>query len=209
MADYSNYSNKLVFFVNGRLLLQKWCCISSLDFFVANKLDITGQRQEITDPSPETFLLEHLRKNLSLTGTKLSCNAGGCGACTVTLSRLDFKGLSFAQYQFNVMPSKKAFLFSRCLDSLCNKCLFNQAGITSWLLDHNHRRTRLCEGNGTCIIVHTDDKQLKEPLLKSSIYFCLRFTGRTAPPARSFVQRPWKPMWILFTWNGHVRQFTL
>lgn len=34
---------------------------------------------------PETTLFELLRHNLELTGTKLSCNHGECGACTVLL----------------------------------------------------------------------------------------------------------------------------
>ncbi|QQP50708.1 Xanthine dehydrogenase, partial [Caligus rogercresseyi] len=32
---------------------------------------------------PETTLLTYLRQNLRLTGAKLVCGEGGCGACTV------------------------------------------------------------------------------------------------------------------------------
>uniref|UniRef100_A0A8C5L665 aldehyde oxidase n=1 Tax=Jaculus jaculus TaxID=51337 RepID=A0A8C5L665_JACJA len=37
--------------------------------------------------APETMLLPYLRKNLRLTGTKYGCGGGGCGACTVMISR--------------------------------------------------------------------------------------------------------------------------
>uniref|UniRef100_A0A9L0J346 aldehyde oxidase n=1 Tax=Equus asinus TaxID=9793 RepID=A0A9L0J346_EQUAS len=36
---------------------------------------------------PETMLLPYLRKKLQLTGTKYGCGGGGCGACTVMISR--------------------------------------------------------------------------------------------------------------------------
>uniref|UniRef100_A0A2K6B3C5 aldehyde oxidase n=1 Tax=Macaca nemestrina TaxID=9545 RepID=A0A2K6B3C5_MACNE len=36
---------------------------------------------------PETMLLPYLRKKLRLTGTKYGCGGGGCGACTVMISR--------------------------------------------------------------------------------------------------------------------------
>ncbi|XP_064600822.1 xanthine dehydrogenase/oxidase-like [Liolophura sinensis] len=47
--------------------------------------------KKITDDGvdPETTLLQYLRVKLRLTGTKLSCGEGGCGACTVMLSRYD------------------------------------------------------------------------------------------------------------------------
>ncbi|KAM6945776.1 xanthine dehydrogenase/oxidase [Aplochiton taeniatus] len=52
----------LVFFVNGKKIIE-------------NNAD------------PEMTLLTYLRRKLGLTGTKLGCAEGGCGACTVMLSR--------------------------------------------------------------------------------------------------------------------------
>ncbi|XP_076807856.1 xanthine dehydrogenase/oxidase-like [Clavelina lepadiformis] len=45
--------------------------------------------RKVTDESadPEISLLTYLRTKLRLTGTKLGCGEGGCGACTVMVSR--------------------------------------------------------------------------------------------------------------------------
>nr|XP_042116274.1 aldehyde oxidase 1-like isoform X2 [Peromyscus maniculatus bairdii] len=53
---------QLLFFVNGRKVVEKHV-------------------------DPEMMLLPYLRKNLRLTGTKYGCGGGGCGACTVMVSR--------------------------------------------------------------------------------------------------------------------------
>ncbi|KAM5280463.1 aldehyde oxidase 4-like [Ctenodactylus gundi] len=55
-------SDELIFFVNGRKVIEK-------------KAD------------PEVNLLFYLRKVLRLTGTKYACGGGGCGACTVMVSK--------------------------------------------------------------------------------------------------------------------------
>lgn len=39
-------------------------------------------------PDPECTLLTYLRETLHLCGTKLGCGEGGCGACTVMISRI-------------------------------------------------------------------------------------------------------------------------
>uniref|UniRef100_G3PRZ7 Xanthine dehydrogenase/oxidase n=1 Tax=Gasterosteus aculeatus TaxID=69293 RepID=G3PRZ7_GASAC len=54
--------DQLVFFVNGKKIVER-------------------------NADPETTLLTYLRRTLGLTGTKLGCAEGGCGACTVMLSR--------------------------------------------------------------------------------------------------------------------------
>ncbi|XP_004627432.1 xanthine dehydrogenase/oxidase [Octodon degus] len=56
--------DELVFFVNGRKVVEK-------------------------NADPETTLLAYLRRKLGLCGTKLGCGEGGCGACTVMISKYD------------------------------------------------------------------------------------------------------------------------
>nr|XP_033800981.1 aldehyde oxidase 1-like isoform X2 [Geotrypetes seraphini] len=56
--------DELIFYVNGRKVIEK-------------------------NADPEMMLLYYLRKRLRLTGTKYSCGEGGCGACTVMLSRFE------------------------------------------------------------------------------------------------------------------------
>ncbi|XP_072339543.1 aldehyde oxidase 1-like isoform X1 [Scyliorhinus torazame] len=78
-----NIADELVFFVNGRKV-----------------------REQNADP--ETMLLPYLRRTLRQTGTKYGCGGGGCGACTVMISK------------YNVLE-KKIFHFSvnACLTPLC------------------------------------------------------------------------------------------
>ncbi|XP_055681417.1 xanthine dehydrogenase [Lutzomyia longipalpis] len=57
-------SGVLVFFVNGKKIVEE-------------------------KPNPELTLLTYLRENLRLCGTKLGCAEGGCGACTVMVSRVN------------------------------------------------------------------------------------------------------------------------
>nr|AAA29022.1 xanthine dehydrogenase (Xdh) [Drosophila pseudoobscura] len=56
---------------------------SELVFFV------NGKKVTDTNPDPECTLLTYLRDKLRLCGTKLGCAEGGCGACTVMISRMD------------------------------------------------------------------------------------------------------------------------
>ncbi|XP_008144698.2 aldehyde oxidase 4-like isoform X1 [Eptesicus fuscus] len=66
-------SDELIFFVNGRKVVEK-------------------------SADPEMNLLFYLRKVLHLTGTKYGCGSGGCGACTVMVSRYDPKTKKIRHY---------------------------------------------------------------------------------------------------------------
>ena len=48
---------------------------------------INGQDHEI-EVRPNELLVDVLRERLSLTGTKVGCEAGDCGACTVLINRI-------------------------------------------------------------------------------------------------------------------------
>ncbi|GJQ84033.1 ry [Trypoxylus dichotomus] len=56
---------------------------SVLEFYV------NGKRVVEENVNPEWTLLYYLRNKLRLCGTKLGCGEGGCGACTVMVSRYD------------------------------------------------------------------------------------------------------------------------
>ncbi|KAG7188931.1 hypothetical protein KM043_008532 [Ampulex compressa] len=60
----TKYSNTLIFYVNGKEVIEN-------------------------NVNPEWTLLWYLRNKLHLTGTKLGCAEGGCGACTIMVSRYD------------------------------------------------------------------------------------------------------------------------
>lgn len=60
----SSVSEEIVFFVNGKKVVE-------------------------AKAQPEMSLLCYLRNHLGLTGSKLGCGEGGCGACTVMISKYD------------------------------------------------------------------------------------------------------------------------
>ncbi|MFC2013338.1 (2Fe-2S)-binding protein [Chloroflexota bacterium] len=53
---------------------------------IALNLIINGKQHEL-DVNPNTTLAELLRNELGLTGSKVACDIGACGSCTVLLDR--------------------------------------------------------------------------------------------------------------------------
>ncbi|PNP86475.1 hypothetical protein FNYG_00177 [Fusarium nygamai] len=53
------------------------------------KFYINGRPVTVKNPNPDWILLDWIRAQDSLKGTKLGCGEGGCGACTVVLQTLE------------------------------------------------------------------------------------------------------------------------
>ncbi|KAH3859121.1 hypothetical protein DPMN_101836, partial [Dreissena polymorpha] len=90
-------SNVLIFFVNGKKIIE-------------------------ANPEPETTLLQYLRRKLFLTGTKLGCGEGGCGACTVMVSRYDRQSSQICHYSVNACLAPVCCMRLICHYSV-NACL--------------------------------------------------------------------------------------
>ncbi|XP_070711719.1 aldehyde oxidase 6 [Pempheris klunzingeri] len=62
---------------------------------------INGKKVTESHADPETTLLSFLRERLRLTGTKYGCGGGGCGACTVMVSRYQPATKTIVHYSAN------------------------------------------------------------------------------------------------------------
>jgi carbon-monoxide dehydrogenase small subunit len=112
-------------------------------------LTINGEKRTAEVP-PETTLLKMLRETFNLTGAKLGCDVGDCGACTVIVDGklvnsclmlagqvdgrdvLTIEGLATAD---NLHPIQKVFEEKGSLQ--CGFCGPGVIMSAKWLLDQN------------------------------------------------------------------------
>ncbi|XP_072471821.1 aldehyde oxidase 3-like [Notamacropus eugenii] len=116
MMSHSEKSDALVFFVNGRKVIEK-------------------------NADPEVNLLFYLRKKLHLPGTKYGCGGGGCGACTVMISRYDCSTKKIRHY------SVTACLVPVCI--LYGAAVTTVEGIGSTKTRIHPVQERIAKGHGT------------------------------------------------------------
>ena len=69
-------------------------------------LYVNGKRHALRDIPANLTLSDFLRRDLGLRGTKIGCGVGGCGSCTVTLSRADCPGRDVAHLGINACVTK-------------------------------------------------------------------------------------------------------
>jgi aerobic-type carbon monoxide dehydrogenase small subunit (CoxS/CutS family) len=118
-------------------------------------LNINGQTRRV-DVAPQETLAHTLRYKLGLTGTKLGCNRGECGACTVIIDGITnyscstlthsvrtrqvrtVEGLQAADGTLH--PLQQAFIDE--LSPQCGFCTPGQLMAATALLEENPRPTR-------------------------------------------------------------------
>jgi aerobic-type carbon monoxide dehydrogenase small subunit (CoxS/CutS family) len=108
------------------------------DFSWSNVLSFTlnGKIVEIINPDPSELLATYIRDKVGLKGTKLGCEEGGCGACSVVLQN----------------PSGKILSANSCLRLLCANDGFNITtveGIGSVQNGLSPEQSALVQHNGT------------------------------------------------------------
>ena len=118
------------------------------------KLTVNGQPYEVYI-KPKTLLVEVLRDQLGLTGTKRGCNSGSCGACTIMLDGMAVKSCSILALQANgadvrtieglakgakLHPLQKAFLDHGAFQ--CGFCTSGMLMASTALLEENPKPTK-------------------------------------------------------------------
>lgn len=118
------------------------------------KLTVNDQPYEVYI-KPKTLLVEVLRDQLGLTGTKRGCNSGSCGACTIMLDGMAVKSCSILALQANganvrtieglakgakLAPLQKAFLDHGAFQ--CGFCTSGMLMASTALLEENPKPTK-------------------------------------------------------------------
>lgn len=168
------------------------------DFAVS--MAVNGKRVQRNVPASRT-LLELLREDLGLTGTKEGCGKGECGACTVLLDGAPVSSCLVLAYQADgrsvttieglaegelLHPLQEAFVAEGAVQ--CGFCMPGMILAAKALLDANPEPTReeirrgisgnLCRCTGYAKIVAAIETAARELRLRSG-------AGRRASPGRA------------------------
>lgn len=65
---------------------------------VSVTITVNGQPHQVS-VTPQRLLVDFLREELGLTGTKVGCETGQCGACTILLDGVSVKGCTVLAVQ--------------------------------------------------------------------------------------------------------------
>eukprot|EP00041_Stephanoeca_diplocostata_P029344 m.863415 g.863415 ORF g.863415 m.863415 type:complete len:1330 (-) comp23543_c0_seq1:1005-4994(-) len=65
------------------------CQVADVEWASQLSFWLNGKKIAVKNPSPSITLVDWLRESKGLTGTHIGCHEGGCGICTVTLTRVD------------------------------------------------------------------------------------------------------------------------
>ncbi|XP_055429028.1 aldehyde oxidase isoform X1 [Bubalus kerabau] len=79
---------------------------------------VNGRKVTEKNVDPETMLLPYLRKKLRLTGTKYGCGGGGCGACTVMISRYNPTTKKIRHYAANACLTPVCSLYGAAVTTV-------------------------------------------------------------------------------------------
>ena len=103
---------------------------------------VNGKRVALQNPEPRLLLVDYLRSaDVGLTGTKIGCKEGGCGACTVILSHWDRQSKNIVHNAINSCLRPVASLDGACITTI--------EGIGSTQTQLNEFQEKIAAGNGS------------------------------------------------------------
>uniref|UniRef100_A0A9J2Q8P4 xanthine dehydrogenase n=1 Tax=Ascaris lumbricoides TaxID=6252 RepID=A0A9J2Q8P4_ASCLU len=102
-------------FKRGELRTEQLCI--DADFYKL-LFFVNGERIEEQSVDPRTTLSTYLREKLRLTGTKIGCNEGGCGACTVMVSEQNPLSKQIRHYSVNACLTPLCSVFGKAVTTV-------------------------------------------------------------------------------------------